>query len=178
MSRTITGAAVALLCAVSAAAGQASATPKPPATLSDVGWIAGHWADDSDGDLSEEIWAAPAGDSMIGMWRYVAKGRIRIAELLTITEEKGGVVFRLRHFDPRMVAREEKDKPLALALIAHKDGEAVFEGPGQPSGTVRLTYRQPSADVLRVTLDKEGTSQTFAFRRKGGNRTPPSAAPR
>ena len=165
MSTTIAGiAAGLLLCAATADAGQAPATPKPP-TLSQVGWIAGHWVDDSGGDLSEEIWAAPAGDSMIGMWRYVAKGRIQIAELLSITEEKGGVVFRLRHFDPRMVAREEKDQPLVLALIAHKDREAVFEGPGQPSGTVRLTYRQPSADALRVTLDKEGTSQTFTFRR-------------
>ena len=131
-----------------------------------MAWIAGHWVDDSEGALSEEVWAAPSGDSMIGMWRYVAKGKLQIFELLSITEEEGGPVFRLRHFDPRMVAREEKDKPLALKLVSFKDGEAAFEGPGQPAGTVRLTYRRTGADALSVTLDKDGSSQAFQFRRK------------
>ena len=140
--------------------------PKPAGGLGQVAWIAGHWVDDSGGDLSEEVWAAPAGDSMVGMWRYVASGKVRIHELLTITDEEGGPVFRLRHFDPRLVAREEKDKPLELKLVAIKDGEAAFEGPGQPSGTVRLTYRRTSPDSLSVTLDKEGSSQVFRFRRK------------
>jgi hypothetical protein len=31
----------------------------------------------------------------------------------------------------------------------------VFEGPGQPSGRVKLTYRR-TADALAVTLDKGG----------------------
>jgi hypothetical protein len=137
-----------------------------PATLDQVGWIAGQWIDDSGGNLSEEVWAAPAGNSMLGMWRYVAKGKVQILELLSITAEDGGPVFRLRHFDPRMVAREEKDKPLALKLIFVKDREAAFEGPGQPTGTVRLTYRRPADDSLSVTLDKDGGSQTFQFRRR------------
>ena len=103
---------------------------------------------------------------MIGMWRCVSQGKVRIFELLSITEGKGGPVFRRRHFDPRMVAREEKDKPFALALVSLKDRAAAFEGPGQPTGTVRLTYRQPAADVLSVTLDKDGGSEVFPFRRK------------
>jgi uncharacterized protein DUF6265 len=140
--------------------------PAKPATLAQLAWIAGDWVDDAGGDLSQEIWAPPNGDSMMGMWRYVAKGKVQIFELLSITEEKGGPVFRLRHFDPRMVAREEKDKPLVLALVALKVREAAFEGPGQPKGTVRLTYRQPGPDALSVTLDKDGRSEVFQFRRK------------
>ena len=161
---------VALLLALTASSSAAASeapTPAKPATLAQVGWIAGHWVDDSKGALSEEVWAAPSGDSMIGMWRYVAGGKLQIFELLSITEEDGGPVFRLRHFDPRMVAREDKDKPLALKLVSARDGEAAFEGPGQPTGTVRLTYRRPAPDSLRVTLDKDGTSQDFRFRRKG-----------
>jgi uncharacterized protein DUF6265 len=159
--------AVALSLIVPAAVGFASEAPATKhATLAQVAWIAGHWVDDSEGGLSEEVWTAPSGDSMIGMWRYVAKGKVQIFELLSITEEDGGPVFRLRHFSPRMVAREEKDKPLALPLVSLEDREASFEGPGQPSGTIRLTYRQAAADVLSVTLDKDGTTQTFPFRRK------------
>lgn len=162
--------AVAVFVIARAAAGAASETPATvaakPVTLAQVAWIAGHWVDESEGALSEEVWAAPSGDSMIGMWRYVSKGKLQIFELLSIREEEGGPVFRLRHFDPRMVAREEKDKPLALKLVSFKDREAAFEGPDQPAGTVRLTYRQPGADVLTVTLDKDGASQLFQFRRK------------
>jgi hypothetical protein len=86
--------------------------------------------------------------------------------VVSITAEERGPVFRLRHFDPRMVAREEKDKPLALALVSFKDGEAAFEGPGQPAGTLRLTYRRAGADRMTVTLDKDGKSQLFRLRRK------------
>ena len=38
-----------------------------------------HWVDDSEGGLSEEVWTAPSGDSMIGMWRYVAKGKVQMS---------------------------------------------------------------------------------------------------
>ena len=136
------------------------------ATLAQVAWIAGHWVDDAGGGLSEEVWAAPNGDSMIGMWRYVAKGKAQIFELLSITEEAGGPVFRLRHFSPKMVAREEKDKPLTLSLVSLKEREAVFEGQEDGAGTVRLTYRRPTAETLSVTLDKPGKSQEFRFRLK------------
>ena len=158
--------ALALIGTASGGASQTLAAPSKPATLAQLAWIAGHWVDDSGGALSEEIWTAPSGDSMIGMWRYVAKGKLQIFELLSITDDDdGGPVFRLRHFDPRMVAREEKDQALALKLVGFKDGEAAFEGPGQPTGTVRLTYRQPAADRLNVTLDRDGRSQVFQLRR-------------
>lgn len=75
--------------------------------LADLAWIAGRWIDDSGGNLSEEIWAAPAGDSMMGMWRYVAGGKVRIFEMLTIGEHEGGLALRLRHFDPRLAGRED-----------------------------------------------------------------------
>jgi hypothetical protein len=150
------------------AAGQ---SPAPPAagtraTLADVAWIAGHWVDDAEGKLSEEVWSAPSGDSMLGMWRYVAGGKLRVQELLNISDHGTGPILRLRHFDPRMTAREEKDAPLALPLVSFGKGEAVFEGPGQPTGRVKLTYRLEAPDVLSVTLDKGAEPQVFRMRRK------------
>jgi hypothetical protein len=162
LARTV----VALSMTAPAAAAFASEAPATTPALAQLAWIAGHWVDESDGALSEEIWTAPAGDSMIGMWRYVGKGKLQIFEMLSITDEAGGPVFRLRHFDPRMVAREEKDKPLALGLVSFKDGEAAFEGPGQPTGTMRLTYRRLAADRMTVTLDRDGRTQLFHLRRK------------
>ena len=139
--------------------------PKAPRPA-DLAWMAGRWIDEAGGDLSEEIWAAPVGDSMMGMWRYVAGGKVRIFELLTIGEHEGGLAMRLRHFDPRLAGREDKERPVVLKLVRLANREAAFEG-AEYSGTgiVRLTYRQPSDDTLAVTLDKAGGKEEFRFRR-------------
>jgi hypothetical protein len=77
------------------------------------------------------------------------------------------VVLRIRHFDPKLVAREERDKPVELPLVAKGPREAVFEGPEYDvKGTVRLTYRRGDDDTLTGVLEKEGTTQEFRFRRR------------
>src|SRR2546425_316938 len=86
------------LCAA-ATAGGASAPG-----ISDMAWIAGHWVDESAGDLSEETWGPPSGDCVVGMWRWVVGGKVKLYELLTITAEPDGLVMRLRHFDLAGVA--------------------------------------------------------------------------
>lgn len=156
------------LAAVARASAQEAQGPAAKATLADVAWIAGHWMGADGGNLSEEIWAPPEGDSMIGMWRYVSSGKARIFELLSITDDGTGPVMRLRHFDPKMVAREEKDRPVTLALVARKKDEATFEGPeSSGAGNVRITYRRLSEKELAATLEKGGGKQEFRFRRKG-----------
>jgi hypothetical protein len=141
----------------------------PPAALTDFGWLAGRWVDDSGGNVSEEIWTAPSGDAMQGMWRYVTEGKARIYEILTISEEDGGLVMRVRHFDPRLVAREEKAAPVVLKLVSSAARTGAFEGP-EPSGpgVIRLTYSSPSEGTLNVTLEKDGKKAGgFSFRRAG-----------
>ena len=140
--------------------------PAPAARLADLAWMAGDWADDSGGNLSEEIWAPPAGDSMMGMWRYVAGGETRIFELLLITQDPTGPVLRLRHFDRNSVAREERDRPFVLPLVRHAPGEAVFEGTGT-EGLLRITYRRAGPHELVGVLEKgKEPPQEFRFRRK------------
>lgn len=157
---------LAALALPAASLAQAPAPAPSRAVLSDLSWMAGRWIDDSGGNLSEEIWTAPEGDSMMGMWRYVVDGKTRIYELLAITLEPTGVVMRVRHFDPKLVGREDRDKSVELRLVAWTPGEVSFEGPalGAP-GLVRLTYRQPTDDTLSTTLEKDGKSQGFHFRR-------------
>jgi hypothetical protein len=138
------------------------------ATLADLSWFSGRWVDDAGGNLSEETWTAPSGDSMQGMWRYVMGGKTRIYEILTITAEDGGIVMRLRPFDPKLVGREDKATPVALKLVASKERSAVFEGPevgASAPGLVRLSYARPSDDTLVVTLEKGGKKEGFTFRR-------------
>ena len=134
-------------------------------TVADVAFLAGHWVDVTGRNLSEEIWTLPAGDSMAGVWRYVEEGRVRIFELLAIRQEAGGPVLRLRHFDPDLVAREEKGAPVVLPLVATERQSARFEGPDiGGAGTVSLAYRR-DGESLAVTLTRAGKSEEFRFRR-------------
>lgn len=149
-----------------ASASRMSVVPRPaiPARLADVSWISGRWLSDEKGTLSEESWGPPAGDSIVGTWRLAVNGSVKVVELLTMVEEEGRVVLRLRHFDRRGVAREEKDRPLVLPLVARGTRVAVFEGQG-PDGVIRLTYRREGRS-LTVALEKTGeAAQSYQFRR-------------
>ena len=157
---------VVLLLAGALPAGAADGPPPVPATLADVSFMAGHWLGGEGGDVSEEVWAPPEGDSMMGMWRYVTKGHAGIFELLTLTAEGQNVVLRIRHFDPKLVAREEKERAVELPLVSKRPGEAVFEGTEYGGrGTVRLTYRG-GGDTLTGLLEKGGKKEEFRFRRR------------
>jgi hypothetical protein len=138
---------------------QDAARPPLLASLADVAFMAGHWVGGDPGDLSEEVWSAPEGDSMMGMWRFVKKGATRIYEMLTLTSEEGKVVLRIRHFDPKLVAREEKERAVELLL--------VVKGPEyNVKGIVRLTYTRPADDTLESVLEKEGSQMEFRFKRR------------
>jgi hypothetical protein len=138
----------------------------PAATLAGVAWIGGHWVDRTPKGLSEEVWTAPEGDSMLGMWRYVSGGKARVLELLAITATADGLELRLRHFDSALVAREEKAQSLVLKAIRQEPGMVAFEGPAVGGeGLVRITYRKNGEDALAVTLEKAGKKEEFGFKR-------------
>lgn len=142
----------------------AAAAPTAETRLADLAWIAGQWVS-AGPDRSEEIWSAPAGDSMVGMWRLVADGKTRVFELLAITQEPEGPVYWLRHFTRQFVGWEDKDAPIGLPLVRASAGEAVFEGKGTDGAPLRLTYRQPKPDALTVLLEHGEKRSTFEFQR-------------
>ncbi len=139
--------------------------PAAAAKLADVAWMAGHWEDPDGANLSEEVWTAPSGDSMMGMWRLVLDGKVKVLELLSILEQDGGLVLRLRHFDAALSAREEKDAPISLPLTNRASGVATFEG-STSEGPIRITYEREGSDGLRCALEKNGKRDEFRFRRK------------
>lgn len=155
--------------AATPAAPAASPTPAPLAAASGLAaasFMQGHWIGVQDGALSEEIWTAPVGDSMLGLWRLVADGRARIYELLAIsTDPDRGLVLRLRHFDGQLRAREEQDRPLVLHLHHADDGEVAFEGTGSDS-VVRLVYRRDGTDGLVAVLERGPRRDEFRYRRR------------
>jgi hypothetical protein len=145
--------------------------PKAPraavaASLADVAWLAGGWVVEKGETYSEEWWSAPSGDSMVGAWRLSLSGRAKLFELLTLMEEEGRVVLRIRHFDAKGVAWEEKDRPLVLPLVEKGTRRAVFEGT-EGEGLLCISYRQ-EGDSLTVEIAKTGKPvQSFRFLRAG-----------
>ena len=174
-----TGFAAAVLVLLAAAAAAQTGAPAAEvrtATLAQVAWIAGDWQGEMGPEtLSQEVWAAPAGDCMMGMWRLVIDGKVKLFESLSITQEASGPVLRLRHFGRDGVGWEERDKPLTLQLAEVGDGVAAFAGPGR-SGPLRIVYRRTGDDTMSVAVEKDGGSEQFTFRRMGAWRGAPAQA--
>lgn len=140
------------------------------ATLADVSWIAGRWVGTLDGGTSEEIWRPPAGDSMMGMYRFVKDGKAVFYEFLLIEQGEAGPVMKFKHFSPGLIGWEEKDEVVTCPLVKLAPGEAVFERRDDAKGIfTRLTYTQPAADELSVLLEKknkDGSPRRSEFRFK------------
>jgi hypothetical protein len=171
-SRSITAAvALAVLSVCSLANAQEKLTErtyrlgagKPPAaTLATMEWLAGRWVGTALGGDVEEVWSAPQGGAMMGMYRLVKDGAPVFYELLTIVEENGTLVMRLKHFHANLKGWEEKDDTVDFQLVAVKDGAVHFEGMSfHPQGdtlTVYLAIGSRGGGAMR--------EETFTYRRE------------
>ncbi len=134
-------------------------------TLADLEWLVGTWHGEGLGGYVEEHWTAAAGGTMMGAFRLVAEGELRVIEYMMITQEDDRVAYRFKHFNSDY-STWEKDRPLEFTLIRVSDREAVFhsEVPEQNSPR-RLTYRLESAGelVVRVEGSDENGELTEGF---------------
>ena len=101
-------------------------TGVPAATVVDLSWLAGNWYGEKDGVTVEEQWAAPAGNTMMGMFRWIQDDRIRFYEFMTIEQDAAGIVLRIKHFNPGLIGWEERDISVAFTLVQLDAGKAVF----------------------------------------------------
>ncbi len=115
----------------------------PPATIADMAWLAGAWTGPGLGGSSEEMWSAPRGGAMLGMYRLIKDDKPVFYELITIFEEQGSLVFRLKHFNPDLTGWEEKDKTVDFALVAKEKGALHFHG---------LSFKQEGEDGMTIYL--------------------------
>ena len=130
---------------------------KPAAAKLDaMKWLVGRWVGSALGGDVEEIWSAPQGGAMMGMYRLVRDGKPVFYELLTLVEENGSLVMRLKHFHADLKGWEEKDDTVEFPLVAVADGAVHFEGMSfHPRGdtlTVYLAIKSRSGDVREETF--------------------------
>lgn len=135
----------------------------PPATLQDMAWFIGQWSGTGLGGTTDEIWSAPAGGAMMGMFRLVRDGTIVFYEFLTLIEQEGSLVLKLKHFNPDLTGWEEKANYVTFRLLKVSPDAAHFSG---------LTFKRTGPDAMEIFLalrdTKTGTlrEERFAMTRR------------
>lgn len=139
-------------------------TSSPPASIDIMAWLEGHWVGEALGGVSEEYWSAPRAGVMLGMYRMVRDGAPSFYEILTIGEEDGTLVLRLKHFAPDLTGWEAKDETVDFRFVGVEDGRVYFDG---------MTFEPQGDDAMTIYLamhDADGAVRegVFAYRRAAG----------
>jgi len=146
----------------------ANGAASPPAAITDMAWLAGHWTGEGLGGQVEEIWSPPQAGAMMGMFRLVHDGTTSFYELMTLVEGGGSLVLRVKHFGPDLTGWEEKAETVDFALAAAAGDRYYFDG---------LTFHRHGNDATTIYVrisSKDGAVREEAFRytRVGGERRP------
>jgi hypothetical protein len=84
---------------------------------------------------------------MMGMYRLVRDSKVVFYELLTLVQDGGSLVLRLKHFNPDLTGWEEKQKTVDFRLVARGEGIVQFEG---------MSFHREGDAKLTVYLAIEG----------------------
>lgn len=132
----------------------------PRATLQDITWIQGHWRGEAFGGIVEEIWTPPLGGSMMCAFKLVVNNEVRFYEIVTLSEENGTLMLRLKHFHKDLKGWEEKDETVDFPLVKVTPGKMFFDG---------FTFERISENEMNiyVIIEQEGKEReaTFNYRR-------------
>lgn len=138
-----------------------SVLPQPKATIDQAGWVAGCWSRQAGERSTEEYWLKPAGGTMFGVSRTIAKGQTREYEYLRIVEQNGTLAY---------IALPSGQKEATFTLASIKPDEMVFENPKHDFPT-RITYqRQPDGSLkarIEGTMNGQPRGIDFPMRRCG-----------
>jgi len=126
------------------------------ANLSQLAWLQGHWVGEVFGGPAEEVWTPPLAGSMMCVFKHVIDGKVNFYEILTISEEKGSLILRLKHFDNKLKGWEEKDVTRDFRLVKIENDIAYFDG---------LTFKKLDDEKMNllVMINRDGTEEELIF---------------
>ena len=138
--------------------------------MEDLAWLEGLWVGKINSDYVEEVWTKATAGAMMGMFRWVTKGRLRLYEFMTIAQNGKNIEMRIKHFDPDLSGWEEKEESTVFCLSELSDRQAVFFQKSE-SKPLWLVYKSPSESTLRLYFEPRGNSpvgdKVFSFQRVG-----------
>lgn len=117
--------------------------------LADLAFIEGHWKATTPERTIEGVWLAPQGDNILGFMRMMTGEKASLYELLAYEQTEQGLISRVKHFKPGMIAQEEKDKFDQYNFLEATSERVILEKEG---------------GLLRIIYDKRGNDQ-FAIMR-------------
>jgi hypothetical protein len=138
-------------------------------TVVDLSWLAGNWYGERDDVRVEEHWSAPAGNAMMGMFRWTQNDQVRFYEFMTIEQDAEGIALRVKHFDPSLIGWEEKDTSVAFSLVQLDTRKAVF-AKRDTDDPLWMIYQQVAENTLVAYFESEGElpemEDAFRFTRR------------
>ena len=117
--------------------------------LENCAWIAGNWKGEAFGGLTEEIWSAPSGGSMMATFKLINDGKVSFYEIEIIREVENTLILQLKHFDSDLKGWESKNETVDFPLKEITENRVVFEG---------MTFEKVSENEMNVFVDIENES--------------------
>lgn len=109
--------------------------------LNKLAFLTGTWRGTVGEDQVEEIWSAPTGDAMVGVFRWISHGKTTLYELLSIKAEGNDAVLRLRHFHGDFEPwKGECDGVAAQKATTIEPSKVIFENATQVGGVAGCDY--------------------------------------
>ena len=120
----------------------------PPAKITDLAWMTGHYKGDFGAGTLQENWAPPAGGSIAALIRITDGDATSMIELIVIEEEGDSLTLRLKQWEPGM-------KPLAdgfevMELVEVGDQKVVFRNAGD--GAIQRLGYSLAGDRFAISL--------------------------
>lgn len=156
-----------------AKAAAAGAREKTEFLVARAGFLGGVWVHTHEGDIIEETWSTPTGDTMVGMLHWSSDGRARLFELMTISVEEpaaaasGGaseertVVLRLRHFSRALEPWAKEKVAITLRYDARESGP----------GRARFVAPPPSSAEAGGDAGEAGSVRAITYTHAAGTLT-------
>lgn len=133
----------------------------PKAGLDAIAWISGSWEGKALGGTVEEIWTPPLGNSMMCTFKLVINNKVIFYEFVTISEEKGTLIMRLKHYDEKLHGWEKKDETVDFKLVKVTPNRVYFDG---------FTFEKvsPTEMNIYVVFKQKGKSTlaTFSYKKQ------------
>lgn len=158
---TLARPAILLMALLAARVGTGQSAPNP--TLNPLTFLSGRWVSEEPPEIQEENWSPVIGNSMMGSFRVVEKGKPVFYEFWAVELEDNHPVLKLKHFNSNLAGWEEKNTSVKMPLLSTGNGDAVF---AEASGSVSLHYHR-AGNKLTCTVhhvkDSKSSDETFTL---------------